>query len=59
MNLDWLDVAAADEVPDGDIVAVNPACTAGRELALVRLGAEIFAIDARAGSWRGSSKEPS
>ena len=46
MNLDWLDVAAADEVPDGDIVAVNPACTAGRELALVRLGAEIFAIDA-------------
>ena len=46
MNRDWLDVAAADEVPTGDIVAVNPASTAGREIALVRLGAEVFAIDA-------------
>ena len=46
MNHDWLDLAAADEVPDGDIIAADPGRTAGREIALVRLGAEIFAIDA-------------
>ena len=46
MNPEWLDVAAADSVPDGDVVAVNPEHTAGREIALVRLGAEVFAIDA-------------
>ena len=43
---EWLDVAAAAEVPDGDLVAVSPAHTAGREIALVRLGDEVFAIDA-------------
>ena len=46
MNSDWLDVAAADSVPDGDIIAVDSGLTAGREIALVRLGAEVFAIDA-------------
>ena len=46
MTHDWLDVAAADSVPDGDLIAVNPEHTAGREIALVRLGAEVFAIDA-------------
>ena len=46
MNSEWFDVAAADSVPDGDVVAVDPKHTAGREIALVRLGAEVFAIDA-------------
>ena len=46
MNNDWLDVAAADLVPDGDVIAVAPEHTAGREIALVRLGDEVFAIDA-------------
>ena len=46
MNHVWLDLAAADSVPDGDIVAVDSGLTAGREIALVRLGAEVFAIDA-------------
>ena len=45
MNDDWLDVAAADAVPDGDVFAVAPEHTAGREIALVRLGDEVFAID--------------
>ena len=45
-DAEWLDVAAADAVPDGDVVNVAPAHTAGREIALVRLGAEVFAIDA-------------
>ena len=40
---DWHDVAAAAEVPDGDVIA---ALAAGREIALVRLGDELFAIDA-------------
>ena len=41
---DYIDVAAADEVPDGDVVGrvVN-----GREIALYRLGDEVLATDAR------------
>jgi naphthalene 1,2-dioxygenase system ferredoxin subunit len=39
----WHDVAAADDVPDGDVIAAQ---AAGRDIALVRLGAELFAIDA-------------
>ena len=46
MNNDWIDVAAADQVPDGDVIAVAPEHTAGRDIALVRLGDEVFAIDA-------------
>jgi naphthalene 1,2-dioxygenase ferredoxin component len=42
-NPDWIDVAAAASVPDGDVVAAE---AAGREIALVRLGEELFAIDA-------------
>ena len=45
-DAEWLDVAAVYEVPDGDVMAVSPAHTAGREIALVRLGTEVFAIDA-------------
>lgn len=40
---DWIDVAAAADVPDGDVIA---ATAAGREIALVRLGDELHAIDA-------------
>lgn len=43
MNEAWFDVAAAADVPDGDVVA---ALAAGREIALVRLGDELHAIDA-------------
>ena len=43
MNEQWLDVAAAADVPDGDLIA---AMAAGREIALVRLGEDLFAIDA-------------
>ena len=39
----WHDVAAADAVPDGDVIAAQ---AAGRDIALVRLGVELFAIDA-------------
>jgi naphthalene 1,2-dioxygenase ferredoxin component len=39
----WTDVAAADSVPDGDVVA---AYIDGHEIALVRLGDTIHAIDA-------------
>jgi naphthalene 1,2-dioxygenase ferredoxin component len=39
----WHDLAAADEVPDGDVIG---RMAAGREIALVRLGAEVFALDA-------------
>jgi naphthalene 1,2-dioxygenase ferredoxin component len=39
----WLDVASATSVPDGDVVA---AVAAGREIALVRLGSAVHAIDA-------------
>jgi naphthalene 1,2-dioxygenase ferredoxin component len=39
----WHDVADADAVPDGDIVA---AVAAGREIGLVRLGSALYAIDA-------------
>jgi naphthalene 1,2-dioxygenase system ferredoxin subunit len=40
---EWLDVAAASAVPDGDVVAAQ---AEGREIALVRLGDEVFALDA-------------
>jgi naphthalene 1,2-dioxygenase ferredoxin component len=39
----WHDLAAAEEVPDGDVVG---RMVAGREIALVRLGDEVFALDA-------------
>ena len=39
----WHDVAAADQVPDGDVIAAQ---VAGRDIALVRLGQDLFAIDA-------------
>jgi naphthalene 1,2-dioxygenase ferredoxin component len=39
----WTDVADASTVPDGDLVAAS---VQGREIALVRLGDEVFAIDA-------------
>jgi naphthalene 1,2-dioxygenase system ferredoxin subunit len=39
----FIDVAAAADVPDGDVVQ---AVVQGRELGLVRLGEEVFAIDA-------------
>lgn len=40
---DWIDVAEAAAVPDGDVIG---AVVAGREIGLVRLGDEVFAIDA-------------
>ena len=40
---EWTDVADAASVPDGDVIAAD---VAGREIALVRLGEELFAIDA-------------
>ena len=40
---DWVDVAAAADVPDGDVIA---ATIAGRGIALVRLGEDLHAIDA-------------
>jgi naphthalene 1,2-dioxygenase ferredoxin component len=40
---DWVDAAAADGVPDGDVVA---AFVEGHEVALVRLGDRVHAIDA-------------
>ncbi|MFN0186872.1 MAG: non-heme iron oxygenase ferredoxin subunit [Aquabacterium sp.] len=39
----WFDVAAAADVPDGDVIATH---AAGREIALVRLGEQVHAIDA-------------
>lgn len=39
----WFDVAEASAVPDGDVIG---AVVAGREIGLVRMGAEVFAIDA-------------
>ncbi len=39
----WIDVADASTVPDGDVVAAS---AQGRAIALVRLGDEVFAIDA-------------
>ena len=43
MSADWIDVAAAADVPDGDVIAAQ---AGGRAIALVRLGEELFAIDA-------------
>ena len=40
---DWADVAAAVDVPDGDVLA---AAIGGHEIALVRLGDEVHALDA-------------
>ena len=39
----WHDVTATAQVPDGDVIAAQ---VAGREIALVRLGDELYAIDA-------------
>ncbi len=39
----FIDAATAADVPDGDVVQ---AIVQGRELALVRMGDEVFAIDA-------------
>lgn len=39
----WIDVAAAAELPDGDVVG---RVVDGREVALYRLGDEVFATDA-------------
>ena len=39
----WHDVAATDQVPDGDVIGAQ---VDGREIALVRLGDALFAIDA-------------
>ena len=43
MSSDWIDVAAAADVPDGDVIAAQ---AGGREIALVRLGDALYAIDA-------------
>lgn len=43
MKTDWTDVAAEADVPDGDVIAAQ---INGRDIALVRLGAEVHAIDA-------------
>ena len=40
---DYVDVAAADEVPDGDVIGRS---LNGREIALYRLGDEVLATDA-------------
>ena len=39
----WHDVAAAADVPDGDVIAAQ---AGGRDIALVRLGEALFDIDA-------------
>jgi naphthalene 1,2-dioxygenase system ferredoxin subunit len=39
----WTDLAAFDELPDGDVVG---RVVDGREIALYRLGDEVFATDA-------------
>lgn len=43
MSADFADVAAADEIPDGDVVG---RVLDGREIALYRLGDEVLATDA-------------
>lgn len=40
----WIDLAAAEEIPDGDVVA---RFVGAREIALVRLGDEVLALDGR------------
>ena len=47
----WVDVAAAADVPDGDVIA---ATIAGRGIALVRLGEDLHAIDATCTHGRAS-----
>jgi naphthalene 1,2-dioxygenase system ferredoxin subunit len=41
--MNWTDVAAAADLPDGDVVG---RVVDGREIALYRLGDEVFATDA-------------
>lgn len=41
--MSWTDVAAAAEIPEGDVVG---RLVDGREIALYRLGDEVFATDA-------------
>ena len=40
---DWHDLGPADELPDGDVTG---RIVEGREVALYRIGAEVFATDA-------------
>jgi naphthalene 1,2-dioxygenase ferredoxin component len=42
MSENWIDVAAVDAVPEGDVTAVN---VAGREIALYEVEGEVFATD--------------
>ncbi len=42
MSENWIDVAALDDVPEGDVVAVK---AAGKEIALYEVEGEIFATD--------------
>lgn len=42
MNENWIDAAALDDVPEGDVVAVK---VAGKEIALYEVEGEIFATD--------------
>jgi len=44
MSETWIDVGAADDVPDGEVIG---RIAAGREIALYRLGDEVLATDAR------------
>ena len=43
MSNDWIDVAAASDVPEGDVIAAQ---AGGREIALVRVDDALIAIDA-------------
>ncbi len=42
MSENWIDAAALDDVPEGDVVAVK---VAGKEIALYEVEGEIFATD--------------
>lgn len=41
-NLNWMDAAARDEVPEGDVIGV---AVAGRDIALYEVEGEVFATD--------------
>jgi naphthalene 1,2-dioxygenase ferredoxin component len=42
MSEKWIDAAALDDVPDGDVIGVG---VEGRELALCRVDGEVYATD--------------
>ena len=42
MSENWIDAAAMDDVPEGDVVAIK---VAGKEIALYEVEGEIFATD--------------